>query len=35
MEAKEIYLIHHLIDRYEKITKTDLKENHKRFNEEL
>ena len=35
MWVKTIYLFHHLMDIYEKITKKYLNENHERFNKEL
>ena len=31
MVVKDIYLVHHLIDRYGETTETDLKENKKIF----
>ena len=35
MVVKEIDLVHHIIDRYGKITETDRKENQKIFDEAL
>ena len=35
MGFKTIDLVHQIMDRYGKITETDLKENHKRFDEAL
>ena len=35
MGVKTIYLVHRLMDRYGKISETDLKENHKRFDDAL
>ena len=35
MVVKAIYLIHHIMDRYRKMTETDLEENRKVFDEIL
>ena len=35
MSVKKIDMVYHLMGRYGKITETDLKENHKRFDEAL
>ena len=35
MGSKIIYLVHHLMERYGNITETELKENHKIFDEAL